>query len=125
MTTGPDALSPAQVLVVNADPALSRLIGEWLAAEGLELLGAMPAVGAPAPAAIVVDLPCSRLAGVDLIRALAERFPNVPIVALSSSMFAHVAATGAVARELGVDSVIAKPTTREVLMRALQRLRHG
>lgn len=126
---GPDAAAadPAplvarrQVLLVDADPLLARLIEEWLAPEGLAVLTAPGLAAAATCRLVIVDLPYPRRTGVDSIREVASRHPGVPIIALSPTVFASVDSCGTVSRSLGVDCVLAKPTTRERLLCAVRK----
>lgn len=110
-----------QVLLVDADPLLARLIEEWLAPEGLAVLTAPMVAAAAACCLVIVDLPYPRRTGVDSIREVASRHPGVPIIALSPTVFASVDSCGTVSRSLGVDCVLAKPTTRERLLCAVRK----
>lgn len=112
---------PGHVLLVDADPLLACLLEEWLAAEGLATHTVPPAGGASACRLVIVDLPYPRRGGVDSIREVASRHPGVPIIALSPTLFSSVESCGTVSRALGVDCVLAKPTTRERLLSAVRR----
>lgn len=123
----PTPPSPAarQVLLVDADPLLARLIEEWLAPEGFAVLTAPVAATTAACCLVIVDLPYPRRSGVDSIREVASRHPGVPIIALSPTIFASVDSCGTVSRSLGVDCVLAKPTSRERLLGAVRRFVAG
>lgn len=112
---------PRQVLLVDADPLLARLIEEWLAPEGLAVLTAPRVAAAAACCLVIVDLPYPRRTGVDSIREVASRHPGVPIIALSPTVFASVDSCGTVSRSLGVDCVLAKPTSRAQLLCAVRK----
>jgi DNA-binding response OmpR family regulator len=120
----PSTPAPRQVLLVDADPLLARLIEEWLAPEGFAVLTASVATTvatATACCLVIVDLPYPRRSGVDSIREVASRHPGVPIIALSPTIFASVDSCGTVSRSLGVDCVLAKPTSRDRLLGAVRR----
>ncbi|MBL8346343.1 MAG: response regulator [Rubrivivax sp.] len=139
MTTAPEAPRPEEapvdpgsdparpppsrrhVLLVDADPLLARLIEEWLAPEGLSVLTTPVVAMAAACCLVIVDLPYPRRTGLDSIREVASRHPGVPIIALSPTIFASVDACGTVSRSLGVDCVLAKPTSRDRLLGAVRR----
>lgn len=114
-------LGPGHALLVDADPLLACLLEEWLATEGLATHTVPPAGGASACRLVIVDLPYPRRGGVDSIREVAARQPGVPIIALSPTLFSSVESCGTVSRSLGVDCVLAKPTTRERLLAAVRR----
>jgi CheY-like chemotaxis protein len=104
----------ARVLLVDADPALRGLIEEWLADEDWPLVDERPDV-------LLVDLPSPREQGPGVIKRISNAHPHAPVVALSSSFFDGIESHGAIARSLGVTSVLPKPLTREALLAALRR----
>jgi CheY-like chemotaxis protein len=104
----------ARVLLVDADPALRGLIEEWLADEAWPLVDERPDV-------LLVDLPSPREQGSSVIKRISNAHPHAPIVALSSSFFDGIESNGAIARALGVTSVLPKPLTRDALLAALRR----
>jgi CheY-like chemotaxis protein len=112
------------VLVVDADRATRDLLDEWLAGSGYRVAAAEAEAGAASGGAalIVVDLPFPRQGGQAVLQRLAAQHPGVPILALSSTFFASVACTGAVARELGVAGVLPKPIRRDALVAAVTAL---
>lgn len=113
-----------RILVVDADPALFGLLHAWLGDEA-ELIAAARGDALPEAELIVVDVPFPRQAAADGLRALAERCPGTPLLALSPTLFAGVASRGAVARQLGVAAVLPTPVAREALQDAVRRLLPG
>ena len=61
----------ARILIVDADPALSGLLEEWLAEEGCRVVDHDPDL-------VAIDLPLSKAAGVKLVSELAARHPGKP-----------------------------------------------
>jgi len=106
----------ARVLLVEADAALRGLIEEWLADEDWQLVDERPDV-------VLVDLPAPRENGSAAVRRVSNAHPHAPVVALSSSFFDGIETKGAIARALGVASVLPKPLTRDALMAALRNAR--
>jgi DNA-binding NarL/FixJ family response regulator len=106
-----------RVLVVDVDPVLAELIGEWLAAAGC-------VVGGQDGDLLIVELPFPRMAG-DRLRLLASEHPGTPILVLSSSFLAGIGSRGSVARTLGVAGVLPMPVTRESLLDAVSSLLAG
>jgi DNA-binding response OmpR family regulator len=102
-----------RVLLVDADPALRGLIEEWLADADWQLVDERPDV-------LLVDLPGPREGCSSLLRRVSNAHPHAPVVALSSSFFDGIESHGAVARALGVASVLPKPLTRDALVAALR-----
>jgi CheY-like chemotaxis protein len=126
----PDRASARRVLVVDADPALTALIGEWLAEDGdADLVAATDcnddtanARQLPPPALVVLDLPFRREAAIARIAEIKREFARTPIVALSSNLHAGVQCDGRVAMAFGVAAMLSKPLARAALVGAVQRL---
>lgn len=109
-----------RVLVLETDPALAELLEEWLAERGCAVARELRSGQVDF---IVADVPDLRGGGARTLRPLAETHPGTPILALSSSFLAGVEGDATVARWLGVADVLAKPVTRDALLRAVDRLR--
>lgn len=119
----------ARVLLVDIEPALAGLLAEWLQQAGI---GVQAAHGAQANALpcradlLVIDIPFPRQGPTPRLQALALAWPGTPILALSATFFAGVAARGDVARQLGVAAVLATPVSRDDWVAAVRRLlEHG
>ena len=110
------------VLVVGADAALFGLIEEWLATSGCRAVLEHSGLSPKRVDLVVVDVPAPRQNGLDSLRQISERWPNTPIVVLSSAFFTSIECDGAVARRLGVASVLPKPLIREALITAVRNL---
>ncbi len=126
MTRVPDPpMAPAVVRLFDLEPALAALLVEWLAESGLparvEIADDADTMSRP-PDLLVVDIPFPRQGAPERLRALAAAWPGVPVLALSPTFFAGVAARGAVARQLGVAAVLASPLAREGWLAAVGRL---
>jgi CheY-like chemotaxis protein len=109
----------SRALVVDADPAVFSLLDEWLAEQGFRVSEEPPRGDYDL---IVVDVPFPRLGAPEFLRHLAREHPGTPILALSSSFFAGVDASGAVAKALGVSAVLSKPVTRDGLANAVKKI---
>jgi len=107
-----------RVLIVGADAALYALLGEWLAADGIE---AHDDVQARCDL-VLVDVPFPRAGGCERFRSLMALHEGRPVVVLSSAFFASVDREGGCARALGVSAVLPKPVAREALLDALRPL---
>jgi CheY-like chemotaxis protein len=108
----------ARALVVDADPAVTALLDEWLAELGFSVTEE-PRGGHRD--LILVDVPYPRLGAPELLRRLAREYPRTPILALSSNFFAGAGESGAVAKSLGVSAVVPKPVTRVGLVNAVNK----
>ena len=113
-----------RVLVVDADPALLELLDEWLGEHGCDVTHERTGESGARERfdLVVVDVPSPRQGAANVLKRIAQHSPEAPVLALSSSFFAGIEANGAVARWLGVASVLAKPVTRHELIRAVDRL---
>jgi len=103
----------ARILLVDADAALRGLVEEWLSEEDWSLVEDNPDV-------VLVDLPAPREHRAGCVKRISNAHPQAPVVALSSSFFDGIEANGAIARQLGVASVLPKPLTRDALLAALR-----
>lgn len=112
-----------RVRVVDADPALVALIGEWLGEAGCLVVGA---AGPPGPAddceLVVVDVAYPRSGGREQLQRVAHANPGRPILALSTNFFSGVDCHGPIAREIGATCVLAKPFARDALIRTVHGL---
>jgi CheY-like chemotaxis protein len=108
-----------KILVVDADPALLGLLGEWLVD-----LGEVSARRGDSETCdlLVVDVPYPRQGEGNPLRRLADTHPGTPVLALSPTFFAGIDTHGAVARALGVAGVLPKPVRREALVAAVRHL---
>ena len=110
------------VLVVEPDPATHSLIGEWLDAEGWQLLDDHEPARADPPSLILLDLPYPREGGLKVLDDTRVRHPGVPVLVMSPTFFASVGCCGPCAESLGVAGVLPKPVAREALLDAVRRL---
>ena len=101
------------ILIVDADPALSELLAEWLGADGCNIVQEEPDL-------ILVDVPSPRNGATEVLASLRARHRGTPLLALSSQFFPRLESNGAVARALGVAAVLPKPVTREELIAAVR-----
>ncbi|WP_425259771.1 hypothetical protein ACPOLB_02800 [Rubrivivax sp. RP6-9] len=125
----PEGRAPC-ALVIDADADLAGLIEQWLQPEGLQVrtaphpvCGALPAPAEPLSVAVaIVDLPFPSRLHLDALRARLAPHGEVPILVLSTTVFASVDCCGPAARALGADGLLPKPTTGEALRRAVRSL---
>jgi len=122
----PDAVTAGtpSVLVVDADAALRGLIGEWLEDDGFRVAPARSEDELPPGRfdAVVVDLPFLREPRMSVLERVAQSYPAVPVLALSSGFLPGVDASGSVARAFGVAAVLPKPVRREALVGTIASL---
>jgi DNA-binding NtrC family response regulator len=85
------APAPADVLLVEDDPALLAFLADLLAGDGLNVACARTAVEAlvlleagPLPAILITDINLAgRLSGLDLARSVAECWPGIRLLIMS------------------------------------------
>lgn len=117
--------APPRVLLVDIDPALAGLLAEWLRQAGIHVCAAPGARADTLPRCaelLVTEIPFPRQGPSPRLQALALAWPGTPILALSPTFFAGVAARGEVAQRLGVAAVLATPVSREDWLAAVRRL---
>jgi DNA-binding response OmpR family regulator len=116
--------------VVDADPATQNLLEEWLTEQGCHVLSRRSEENARPQDQetsvdgfdlALVDVPFPRQ-GLAQLERVAQAHPRMPIVAMSSTFFASVECTGALARMLGVAGVLPKPLKHDALIGALRTL---
>ena len=64
-----------KVLLIDADPALSELLEEWLADHGCRVVDDRPDL-------VLVDLPVPRERGLARLKELGDAYPDTPVVAM-------------------------------------------
>lgn len=116
--------SPHHVLVLDSDALTQSMIAEWLDADGWQVLDPASDQGAGASGLdlVVVDLPFPRAGSLDALQAVRQEYPGVPLIVISSTVFANVGCSGPCAQSLGVSGVLPKPVSREALLAAVRRL---
>jgi two-component system, OmpR family, response regulator BaeR len=126
MNTVPDAL--ARILLVEDEPKLASLVGDYLQAAGYasrwvaDGRDAVPAVKAEHPDLILLDLMLPGRDGLDICREL-RSFSDVPIIMLTARVDEIDRLLGL---ELGADDYICKPfSPREVVARVKAILRRA
>lgn len=115
-----------RVLIVDADAALGGLLEEWLRAARCTPTQLLTAglCASNGYDLVIVDVAFPRQAGSDTVQRISRELPGTPILVLSSSFFAGIETSGAVARSLGVNAVLPKPLKREALLDAIRQILH-
>jgi two-component system alkaline phosphatase synthesis response regulator PhoP len=122
---------PKKILVIDDEPKIVEICGDYLKAGGYEVVSAadgpngLAAIRREKPDLIVLDLMLPGMDGLDLCRQL-RRESNVPVIMLTARVDE---ADKLVGLELGADDYITKPfSPRELVARvkaALRRLKTG
>ncbi|MBN9249524.1 MAG: response regulator [Mesorhizobium sp.] len=118
----------ANILVVDDEPAIRRLLRTSLSSQGFQILEAADGKHALAeiersqPDLVILDLGLPDISGLDLIRTVRAGGSAIPILVLSS----RADETGKVeALDLGADDYVTKPFgTGELFARVRAALRH-
>jgi DNA-binding response OmpR family regulator len=110
----------ASIALYERDDLMYGLLREWLSAAGHVLRDSTGVQGAIAGADLVI-VSFSMLKGETqlFVRGMQRIHPGAPIIALSSQARLGLSSDGVLARELGVERVMAKPLTRKELIAAI------
>jgi len=115
------------VLILESDRPIGALIAEWLEMAGYESMQVRDATAAkvaPECDVVLADVRAPLRSARETVESLMATVPHTPIIAMSADALASgPSAADAVARELGVAAVLAKPFGREALMQAIERVR--
>ena len=114
--------SSHRVLVLDSDALTQSMISEWLDADGWQVPDPGSAEAAGDLSLVVVDLPFPRAGSIEALQAIRQDYPGVPVIVISSTVFANVGCYGPCAEALGVSGVLPKPVSREALIAAVRRL---
>ena len=111
-----------RIVVVEEDPLMRRLLVEWLQSGGYEVRAFSSAgdVEGSSPDLVIADLYMPRQRGREKLADLRARLPGTPLIAMSAQFHEACSAPSAVAHDLGVKRLIAKPCTRETLLSAVR-----
>ena len=114
------------IALYERDDLMCGLLHEWLSGAGHVVRGSTLGQG-EIPRADLVIMSVSMQKGETqlLIRGMQRIHPGVPIIALSSQARLGLSSNGVLARELGVERVMAKPLTRKELIGAVDDILGG
>lgn len=101
---------------------MRALIGEWLDGEGHEVMG-MPSLGAlsqiiPGRDIVILDLLNLRSQGAAVVQQARACFPGAALLGMSTQLGRTLDLCSALARELGLSGLVAKPCSRDELLKA-------
>ena len=98
------------------------LLQEWLRSAGfdVEVGGADKPIGRIDLVIVSISMP--KHAGRYPLRALRAAYPGVPLIALSGQFRGGLSSAGTTAQGLGVAQVIAKPLTRDTMLKAVHAM---
>jgi CheY-like chemotaxis protein len=119
----------AQILVIDDDHAVRGAMQLVLQAEGFDVVVAsdgrngIVTAQANAPDLVIVDLFMPGMTGIDTIRAIRERIPRVPIIAISGALVSSdvsPADARSPAALTGADITLHKPFRPNELLKAVR-----
>lgn len=110
------------IVIIEDDVLMAALLEDYLTGAGYPTrAGALRETPATDKAdLVIIDVYMPRHAGTELIRAAKAMHPGTPLIAISGQFCSSLAACGATAHSLGVRQVVAKPFTRDELLRAVR-----
>jgi DNA-binding NtrC family response regulator len=112
------------ILVVDDDPVMREMVSDLLASDGLDAVLADSGKDALDKASerefscVLTDLQMPGMDGLELIGALRERYPETPVVMMTS--FGSIE-TAVEAMRLGAHDFVTKPFERQTLLLTLER----
>jgi CheY-like chemotaxis protein len=112
------------VLLVDDDPFVRRLLRLTLPVEGYEVVesagdDALELAGACRPALVLLDWRLPGSSGAEVLRALKQRWPLLPVIVLTAE---QAPGERRLAFELGADRYVTKPFSPLELIEAVERL---
>lgn len=97
------ANSRCRLLIVDDEPAIRELVSDILMSRGYDTLTAKDGVDAlsqlvePLPDLVISDLRMPRMSGVELLAVVRQRFPHVPVIAMSGEFLRGESPAGVLA----------------------------
>jgi DNA-binding NtrC family response regulator len=110
------------IVIYEEDDLMRALLQEWLRNAGY-CVRESPPRGDERPggaALVIVSVYMPKQAGARLVREIQGRHPGTPLIAISGQFRSGLCAFGSTAEALGVQQVIAKPLSRDDLLRAVR-----
>lgn len=105
----------AAILIIDDDEAIRNLVRDALAEEGHDVLTAKDGVAGLSlyarslPDAVIVDIIMPNMGGIEIIRELREKNPELPIIAISGGGRTRNFELLEIAKRLGANHVLTKP----------------
>jgi len=112
----------SDITIYEENDLMRALLKEWLSEAGYRVR-----VGTPGEAPhgggedlVIASVYMPKRAGPKLLREFQTVHPGAPLIAISGQFLPGLPAGGTAAQMLGVQQVLAKPLTREVLLNAVR-----
>jgi CheY-like chemotaxis protein len=111
----------SNIVIYEENDLMRALLEEWLSAAGYRVLAAAShdLHGGTLADLVIVSVSIPKQAGARVVREIQALYPGKPLIAISGQFLSGLSASGAIARALGVQRVIAKPLARIDLLRAV------
>lgn len=119
-TVNAPELARGIALLVDVGRDTADLLKLWLGTLGLNATASISPE--QRPRLVLLERAYPRHDEKTALQDVGRRFPGIPVVLLSPTLFATVPARGEVARSLGVAAVLATPLAREQLLRTITEL---
>lgn len=112
------------IALYEEDPLMCALLQEWLRSAGfhVEVGGAGRTQPSGRVDLVIASISMPKHAGRYPLQALQATHPGTPLIALSGQFRGDLSSAGATAQGLGVAQVIAKPLTRDTLLKAVHAM---
>ncbi|MET0520016.1 MAG: response regulator [Burkholderiaceae bacterium] len=115
----------SKVVVIEEDAAMRALISEWLNGEGHVVMG-LPSVNAlsqsvPGCDIVILDLVNLRAQGASVVSRARALFPGAALLGMSTQLGRTMDLCSALARDLGISGLLAKPCMRDELLKAFDQ----
>ena len=123
-----DMASTTDILIIEDDAIMREALAEWLEAAGYGVRKAadgsagLAAVKFAAPALVVTDIHMPGTCGDIVIAELKQRYPGIPVIAISGLFNSGHGMNADAAIALGAARALAKPFKRRDLLRAVADL---
>ncbi len=120
--------APAEVLVIDDDPILRELLGDWLEGAGYRVRKATDCCAGVVelqrrpPALVVSDMFMPGPCAAEAIAMLKREHPGVALIAVSGHFNTGQGLSAEEALAAGADRALAKPVKRAELLRAVAEL---
>jgi CheY-like chemotaxis protein len=120
--------TPTNILVIEDDAIMREALAEWLETAGYAVRRAadgsagVAAVRSAAPALVVTDIHMPGLGGAAVIIEVKQRYPGVPVIAISGLFNSGHGMDADAAIALGAARALTKPFKRGELLQAVKDL---
>jgi CheY-like chemotaxis protein len=114
----------SNIVIYEENDLMRALLEEWLSEAGYRVLATAShdLHGGTLADLVIVSVYMPKRAGARLVREIQALYPGTPLIAISGQFLPGFSASGAIARALGVQRVIAKPLARIDLLAAVRSL---